>query len=78
MFQKTEIAVIAVSAIDGRRTVFACSPTPMDIVDNDALMRSVLREDQGSVGQTMLADGSSSQRDALRNDIDRDLVSITR
>ncbi len=31
----------------------------MDVVNNNALMRSVLREDQGPVGQTMLADGAS-------------------
>ena len=31
----------------------------MEIVNNDALMRSVLREDQVPPGQTMLADGAS-------------------
>ncbi|WP_208248362.1 alpha/beta fold hydrolase [Rhizobium sp. T1470] len=60
ILQKREIAVIDVSDIDGgRHNVFASSPTLMDIVSNNALMRSVLREDQGPVGQTMLADGAS-------------------
>jgi hypothetical protein len=31
----------------------------MDVVNNDALIRSVLREDQGPASQTMLADGAS-------------------
>ncbi|SEH99073.1 Esterase/lipase superfamily enzyme [Rhizobium tibeticum] len=60
ILQKRDIAVIDVSDIDGgRHNVFASSPTLMDIVSNNALMRSVLREDQGPVGQTMLADGAS-------------------
>lgn len=60
ILQKRDIAVIDVSDIDGgRHNVFASSPTLMDVVNNNALMRSVLREDQGPVGQTMLADGAS-------------------
>ncbi|MBZ9792365.1 alpha/beta hydrolase [Rhizobium sp. 3T7] len=60
ILQKREIAVIDVSNIDGgRHNVFASSPTLMEIVNNDALMRSVVREDQGPVGQTMLANGAS-------------------
>ncbi|MBW9116945.1 alpha/beta fold hydrolase [Rhizobium cauense] len=60
ILQKREIAVIDVSDIDGgRHNVFASSPTLMEIVNNDALMRSVLREDQVPPGQTMLADGAS-------------------
>jgi len=52
--------VIDVSDIDGgRHNVFASSLTPTDVVNNDALMRSQLRGDQGPVGQTMLADGAS-------------------
>lgn len=31
----------------------------MEIVNNDALMHSVVREDQGPVGQTMLANSAS-------------------
>jgi hypothetical protein len=31
----------------------------MEVVNNDALIRSILREDQGPVGQTILADGAS-------------------
>ncbi|MGR9171040.1 alpha/beta fold hydrolase [Rhizobium sp. KDH_Rht_773_N] len=58
--QKREIAVIDVSDIDGgRHNVFASSPTLMEVVNNDALIRSILREDQGPVGQTILADGAS-------------------
>jgi len=58
--QKREIAVIDVSDIDGgRHSVFASSPTLMDVVNNDALMRSILREDQAPASQTMLADGAS-------------------
>ncbi|MBB3393614.1 esterase/lipase superfamily enzyme [Rhizobium sp. BK060] len=57
---RREIAVIDVSNIDGgRHNVFASSPTLMEIVNNDALMRSVVREDQGPVGQTMLANSAS-------------------
>jgi esterase/lipase superfamily enzyme len=60
VLQKREIAVIDVSDIDGgRHSVFASSPTLMDVVNNDALIRSVLREDQGPASQTMLADGAS-------------------
>lgn len=60
ILQKRDIAVIDVSDIDGgRHNVFASSPTLMEVVNNDALVRSVLREDQGPAGQTMLADGAS-------------------
>ncbi|WP_416067116.1 alpha/beta hydrolase [Rhizobium sp. ZK1] len=60
VLQKREIAVIDVSDVDGgRHSVFASSPTLMDVVNNDALIRSVLREDEGPAGQTMLADGAS-------------------
>ncbi len=60
VLQQREIAVIDVSDIDGgRHSVFASSPTLMDVVNNDALMRSILREDQAPAGQTMLADGAS-------------------
>ena len=58
--QKRDIAVIDVSDIDGgRHSVFASSPTLMDVVNNDALMRSLLREDQAPARQTTLADGAS-------------------
>ena len=60
VLQKRDIAVIDVSDVDGgRHSVFATSPTLMDVVNNDALMRDILREDQASAGQTMLADGAS-------------------
>lgn len=38
----------------------------MDVVNNDALMRSVLREDEAPAGQTMLADGASVIEGAAR------------
>lgn len=65
VLQRRDIGVIDVSDIDGgRHSVFASSPTLMDVVNNDALLRSVLREDQGSAGQTMLADGASAIEEA--------------
>ena len=67
MLQKREIGVIDVSDIDGgRHSVFASSQTLMDVVNNDALMRSVLREDEAPAGQTMLADGASVIEGAAR------------
>ncbi|NLS07548.1 alpha/beta fold hydrolase [Rhizobium sp. P32RR-XVIII] len=67
ILQKNEIAVIDVSDIDGgRHSVFASSQTLMDVVNNDALMRSVLREDEAPLGQTMLADGASVIEGAAR------------
>lgn len=60
ILQKRDIGIVDVSDIDGgRHNVFASSPTLMDIVNNDALLRSMLREDQGTSGETMLADGAS-------------------
>lgn len=61
MLQAKDISVIDVSDVDGgRHNVFASSKTLMDVVSNDALMRSVLRDDQPPAGQTMLADGASA------------------
>jgi esterase/lipase superfamily enzyme len=60
MLQKKDIAVIDVSDIDGgRHSVFASSETLMDVVNNDDLMRSLLREDRPTPSQTLLADGTS-------------------
>ncbi len=60
VLQKRDIAVIDVSNIDGgAHSVFASSPTLMDVVNNDRLMRGVLRDDEPPAGQTMLADGAS-------------------
>ena len=56
--QKRDIAVIDVSQIDGgRHGVFASSPTLMDVVNNDALLRNVLRE-PASTRQTALAESA--------------------
>ncbi|TCL74587.1 alpha/beta hydrolase [Rhizobium sp. BK251] len=67
MLQEREIGVIDVSDVDGgRHSVFATSQTLMDVVNNDALMRSVLREDEAPAGQTMLADGASVVEGAAR------------
>lgn len=60
MLQKNDIAVIDVSDIDGgRHSVFASSETLMDVVNNDDLMRSLLRADRPTQSQTLLADGTS-------------------
>jgi esterase/lipase superfamily enzyme len=60
MLQKKDIGVIDVSDIDGgRHSVFASSETLMDVVNNDELMRSLLRDDRPPPSQTMLADGAS-------------------
>jgi hypothetical protein len=60
MVQKKDIGVIDVSDIDGgRHSVFASSETLMDVVNNDELMRSLLRDDRPPPSQTMLADGAS-------------------
>lgn len=67
MLQDKEIAVIDVSDVDGgTHSVFATSQTLMDVVNNDALMRNVLREEGAPAGQTMLADGASVIEGAAR------------
>jgi esterase/lipase superfamily enzyme len=61
MLQAKDIAVVDVSDVDGgRHNVFASSKTLMDVVNNDGLMRSILRDDRPPAGQTMLADGASA------------------
>lgn len=60
VLQAREIAVIDASAVDGgTHSVFASSPTLMDMVNNDTLMRGLIRDDEPPAGQTMLADGAS-------------------
>jgi esterase/lipase superfamily enzyme len=60
MLQQNEIAVVDASDIDGgTHNVFASSQTLMDVVNNNELMRSLLRDDQGPANQAVLADGAS-------------------
>ncbi|AOF90310.1 alpha/beta fold hydrolase [Sinorhizobium sp. RAC02] len=60
MLQENEIAVVDASDIDGgTHNVFASSPALMDLVNNNELMRSLLRDDQGPANQASLADGAS-------------------
>ncbi|WP_159948862.1 alpha/beta fold hydrolase [Rhizobium sp. 18065] len=60
MLQQKEIAVIDASDLDGgRHNVFASSPTLMDEVNNNDLMRNLLREDQAPATQTLIGDGAS-------------------
>ncbi|WP_438751620.1 alpha/beta hydrolase [Pararhizobium sp. O133] len=60
MLQQNEIAVIDASDTDGgTHNVFASSQTLMDVVNNNELMRSLLRDDHGPAKQTVLADGAS-------------------
>lgn len=58
VLQERDVTVIDVSDVDGgRHNVFADSKTLMELVSNDALMRSVLREPV-SLGQAALADSA--------------------
>lgn len=60
MLQENEIAVIDASDTDGgTHNVFASSQTLMDVVNNNELMRSLLRDDQGPAKQAVLAEGAS-------------------
>ncbi|HTO31923.1 MAG TPA: alpha/beta hydrolase [Pararhizobium sp.] len=60
MLQKNEIAVLDASDTDGgTHNVFASSQTLMDVVNNNELMRSLLRDDQGPANKAIFADGAS-------------------
>ena len=60
MLQENEIAVIDASDTDGgAHNVFASSQTLMDVVNNNELMRSLLRDGQDPANQAALANGAS-------------------
>ena len=60
MLQQNEIAVVDASDIDGgTHNVFASSQTLMDVVNNNELMRSLLRDGQDPANQAALANGAS-------------------
>ena len=58
LLQQREIAVVDVSDVDGgSHGVFASSSTLMDVVNNDALLRNILRG-ESPPGQSVLADSA--------------------
>lgn len=60
MLQKKNITVLDASKIDGgTHSVFASSPTLIDLVSQSKLMRSMLMDEQPTVNETLIADGSS-------------------
>lgn len=65
MLQANEITVLDASDTDGgTHNVFASSPALMDVVNNNELMRSLLRSDQGPADQAILVNGASIIEDA--------------
>lgn len=61
MLQKKNITVLDASEIDGgAHNVFASSPALIDLVSNSKLMRSMLTDDQPTVNETLIADGSAA------------------
>lgn len=60
MLQQKNITVLDVSDLDGgSHSVFASSPALIDLVSESKLMRTMLTDDQPTVNETMIADGSS-------------------